>query len=214
MDVRPCGRRSPRPADDDGYHLAMRRSAEQTASTRARIVAIASRRFREKGSRGTGIAPIMREARLTHGGFYRHFSSSAQLFEEALAAGLDEMASRMTVAAARAPAGQALAVIIGTYLSPEHAGAPGTGCPLAALGADLARLPRQRRAACHRLLLTYARRLSIYLPGRDADSRERQAVVLFSSMAGTLMVARTITDTRARAALLEDARAFHLAQFA
>jgi TetR/AcrR family transcriptional repressor of nem operon len=47
-------------------------------------VAIASKRFREKGLAGFGIAELMKEAGLTAGGFYKHFDSRDELVTEAL----------------------------------------------------------------------------------------------------------------------------------
>jgi len=54
-------------------------SKAQKARTHKRIVAIASKRFREKGLAGFGIAELMKEAGLTVGGFYKHFDSRDHL---------------------------------------------------------------------------------------------------------------------------------------
>ena len=48
----------------------MRVTRDKAAENRARIVATASRLFREKGFDGVGLDAIMKEAGLTHGGFY------------------------------------------------------------------------------------------------------------------------------------------------
>ena len=58
----------------------------QKARTHKRIVAIASKRFREKGLAGFGIAELMKEAGLTVGGFYKHFDSRDELVAEAVSA--------------------------------------------------------------------------------------------------------------------------------
>ena len=189
----------------------MRYSREHKEATRERIVRAASRRFRTDGSAGPAIAGLMAELKLTHGGFYRHFSSKEQLFEEALEASVEEMSARMESIAAAAPAGGALPAIVDTYLSESHCANPGEGCPLAALGADIARLPRRSRDVCRRLLTRYATRLAAYMPGETHDARERYAVVLFTALAGTLTFARAVSDRQARARLLADARAFHRA---
>lgn len=187
----------------------MRYTREQVEATRRRIVMAASRRFRGHGSPGAAIATLMRDLKLTHGGFYRHFSSKDQLFEEALEAAVDEMSAHMAALADAAGAAGALAVIVDAYLSESHCAKPEHGCPLAALGTDIARLPRRSRDVCHRLLMSYARRMSRYVPGTTDAAREERAVLLFSGMAGTLTLARTVSDPEARAALLASARTFY-----
>lgn len=187
----------------------MRYTQDHVDATRRRIVEAASRRFRAEGS-AVGIATLMRELSLTHGGFYRHFGSKDDLFEAALDAAVEEMADHMTRIADAAGPDAARAAIVETYLSEAHCQRPGHGCPLAALGTDIARLPRRSRDACQRLLMAYARRLARYMPGATGAEREQHAVLLFSGMAGTLTLARTIGDRDRRRRLLEDARAFYL----
>ncbi len=188
----------------------MRYPPEHKEETRGRIVRAASRRFRANGGSGSAITSLMRDLRLTHGGFYRHFSSKDQLFEEALQASATEMSTQIAAVADGAPANEALRAIVTTYLSEAHCDNPSQGCPLAALGSDLTRLPRRSRDACHRILMGYASRMARYLPGADHEARERRAVLLFSSMAGVLTLARTISDRSERQRLLSDAVAFHL----
>src|SRR5260370_41005003 len=60
----------------------MRKSRKEAAETRERIVKMAAREFNESGIQATGLAEIMAAARLTHGGFYKHFSSEDQLVGE------------------------------------------------------------------------------------------------------------------------------------
>jgi TetR/AcrR family transcriptional repressor of nem operon len=188
----------------------MRYAPDHKEATRARIVTAAARRFRRDGAGGAGIAGLMRELSLTHGGFYRHFDSKDQLFEEALAAAVDEMSAHMVAVAEAAPPGEAVPAMVAAYLSDAHCDHPDRGCPLAALGADIARLPRRHRDACRRLLVTYATRLAPYLPGSSPEARVQRASLLFSAMAGTLALARITSDPAARRQLLAAARAFHV----
>jgi len=60
----------------------MRKSRKEAAETRERIVKMAAREFNESGIQATGLAEIMAAAGLTHGGFYKHFSSKDQLVGE------------------------------------------------------------------------------------------------------------------------------------
>ena len=112
--------------------------------THERIVEVAARAIRRTGYSGTGVADIMKEAGLTHGGFYAHFDSRDALLAEAGdRAGAESVALAARVAAA-APAGLALKAMMQAYLSPEHIAAIETGCPVSALGSEM---PRQELAA-------------------------------------------------------------------
>src|SRR5260370_8316547 len=64
----------------------MRKSKQEAAATRRRIVKAAAAKFRLNGIGGTGLSDLMAAAGLTHGGFYRHFESKDQLVAEACAA--------------------------------------------------------------------------------------------------------------------------------
>jgi TetR/AcrR family transcriptional repressor of nem operon len=66
----------------------MRHSKAEKARTHKHIVAIASKRFREKGLAGIGIAQLMKQAGLTVGGFYKHFNSRDDLVAEAVGSAL------------------------------------------------------------------------------------------------------------------------------
>jgi Bacterial regulatory proteins, tetR family len=68
---------------------SMRHSKAEKAKTYERIVAIASKRFREEGLAGIGIADRMKEAGLTVGGFYKHFKSRDALVAEVVGRALE-----------------------------------------------------------------------------------------------------------------------------
>src|SRR5271154_4013919 len=110
------------------------------AVTHERIVEAAARAIRRSGYDGTSVADIMKEAGLTHGGFYAHFPSrEAMLAEAADRAGAETVAVSTRVAAAARPQ-QALQALVRAYLSDEHVNNVETGCPIAALGSEM---PRQ-----------------------------------------------------------------------
>src|SRR5256714_14977429 len=120
--------------------------------THERIVAAAARATRRTGYDGTGVAEIMKEVGLTHGGFYAHFASrEAMLAEAADRAGAESVATLTRVAAA-APPQEALRSLMRAYLSKEHVEDAESGCPVAALGSETPRqASRVRRAATARL---------------------------------------------------------------
>src|SRR5216117_3769390 len=112
----------------------MRRTApRRKEATHERIVEAAARAIRRSGYGGTGVADIMKDAGLTHGGFYAHFASrEAMLAEAADRAGADGVAELARIADA-APAQQALQALLQAYLSTAHVENVETGCALAAL---------------------------------------------------------------------------------
>lgn len=190
----------------------MRYPQQHKQETRKRIVREASRRFRGQGAEGFSIADLMRELKLTHGGFYRHFRSKEQLFAEALAQGLRDAHAKLTAGDdGQSPA--PLKGIIERYLSPWHLANPAEGCPLAALAAEMPRQPRAVRAAFDRALDTYMDGIERLLPGKTRPDRRRNFLVLFSGMAGTLSLARAVSDEQTRARLLHAAKEFYIEAF-
>lgn len=111
----------------------MKVSKAQVQANRAHIVETASRLFRERGYDGIGIADLMAAAGFTHGGFYKHFGSKADLMAEAAVYGLEQSAAQT--------AGADLSEFVGQYLSRSHRDEPGEGCTMAALCGDASRQP-------------------------------------------------------------------------
>src|ERR1700692_4725024 len=120
-------------------------SKAQKAKTHKRIVAIASKRFREKGLAGFGIAELMNEAGLTVGGFYKHFGSRAQIGGEARSEAFGVW-QRQKEAAEAGGRSLSFAKLIDDYLSDVHRKNPGTGCAFSALAPEIARSDKRTRA--------------------------------------------------------------------
>src|SRR5260370_8940287 len=125
----------------------MRKSRIEAAKTRERIVTAAAAEFRQHGIAATGLADLMKAAGLTHGGFYRHFKSKERLVAEACSAAVARMGERVAASASRKRGRKGLETAVADYLSTEHRDNLRDGCPLAALGAELARADTQTRAA-------------------------------------------------------------------
>jgi TetR/AcrR family transcriptional repressor of nem operon len=172
----------------------MRKSREEAAQTRRRIVEAASCEFRKNGIVATGLNDLMKAAGLTHGGFYKHFASKDQLVAEATTAALDALLEGM----AAHPTTSAVAA----YLSTRHRDDPASGCPLAALGSELARSDRAAREAATAGFV----RLVKILAGKagTADAR-RRALVAAATMIGAVTMARMVTDPDLSADLLREA---------
>ena len=190
----------------------MRYSKEHKQQTRERIVRAASRRFRSRGSQGAGIGELMRELRLTHGGFYRHFHSKEELFVEAFQQGTSEINRKIAEAIEQAPPGGKLKALIDAFLSDEHCDNPSDGCPVTALATELSRRPPRSRARTtfQDVLKERAAWLGRQMPGETREERETRARMLMSGMAGTLNIARVLTDEQSRRRFLAEARKFYL----
>jgi len=192
----------------------MRYPVEQKAETHEKIIDAAARSFREHGSEGEGVARLMKDVGLTHGGFYRHFESKEDLYVDAIARGFQNVADGMIAAAANAPRGKQLRAIIERYLSPEHLENPGAGCVLATLAAEIARQRPAVRARINAAMKAYRERLLPFLPGKDPAEKRRQFMVLFPSMAGVMMTARAMSDRASGKEMLSAARRFYISAFA
>jgi TetR/AcrR family transcriptional repressor of nem operon len=192
----------------------MRYSPEHKAQNHENILSVAARAFRERGGDSSGIGTVMKKVGLGKGGFYRHFKSKDDLFVEAVARALDETGRGMVEVAKSAPEGQALRAIIERYLSAGHANSPGTGCVRAALGPELARKPVAVRRRIEELLQAYRERLLPFMPGRTREEKLTKIRLLFSSMAGVLMMARVIPTPKKREQILMEARNFFIKCFA
>ena len=190
----------------------MRYPPEQKEKTHARLVRRASRRFRGRGG-GVAIGDLMRELKLTHGGFYRHFNSKEQLFAEAVSQGFDEVIQKISQAAGEAKPRGGLKAIIEAYLSPGHCARPAEGCPGAALVQEIARHPRPVRLKFEAAMRRYGGQLSPFLPGETGAERLMNFLVLFSGMAGALGLARAVVDKSLRQQILRSAREFYIRTF-
>jgi TetR/AcrR family transcriptional repressor of nem operon len=189
----------------------MRYPSDQKQQTRERIVRAASRRFRSRGTDGAAIAELMRDLRLTHGGFYRHFGSKEGLVIEAFETALKESTNRAVAAIEKARPGGEMQALIDSYLDPRHCEDIAGGCPVAALASEIARRPKGSRGPFLQALRAHIRRMEQFVPGRTVEERRQRTIALFTGMAGTLTIARAFTDEQDRRAILDGARKFYLA---
>src|SRR5258708_38420114 len=102
----------------------MRYSREHKLETHERIVKRASVRLREKGAHGIGVADLMKDAGLTHGGFYAHFDSREALVIEAFAHAMDRSTERWRKLGETTPPEQGPATIVKSHFTPVHPHAP------------------------------------------------------------------------------------------
>jgi TetR/AcrR family transcriptional repressor of nem operon len=168
----------------------MRYSKEHKQETHARIVRKASVRLREKGAHGIGVADLMKEAGLTHGGFYAHFDSREALLIEAFAYAMDRSMDYWRKSTAETSPEKRLAMIVDSYLTASHRDDPGRGCAVPTLGAEIAReSPKARKAFAAKLeqMIDMIAEQLIDLPPKTA---RKQAAVTLATMMGTLVLSR------------------------
>ena len=168
----------------------MRYSREHKLETHARIVKRASVKLREKGAHGIGVADLMKEAGLTHGGFYAHFDSREALVIEAFAHAMDRSTERWRKLAEQMPPEQRMAAIVDAYLTPAHRDDPGHGCAIPTLGAEIARESLKTRKAFAAKLEEMIDALAAQIPDLPRKTARKQATALIATMMGTLVMAR------------------------
>jgi TetR/AcrR family transcriptional repressor of nem operon len=169
-------------------------SKSQKARTHKRIVAIASKRFREKGLGGLGIAELMKDAGLTVGGFYKHFESRDQLVAEAVGSAFGDWQRRVEAAAASGGPSVSVSDLIDDYLSEAHRKNPGTGCGFSALAPEIARSDKRTRALTSEQVRKDIELLAGLLPGMNKRSARSNAILTFSAVVGAMALARAVSD--------------------
>lgn len=168
----------------------MRYTKDHKAETHERILKNASVRLRERGAAGLGVAELMKEAGLTHGGFYAHFASRDALISEAFVHAMELAAKRWRKRADEAPEGEGLASVVDGYLTGAHRDDIGNGCALPALGAEVSRAnPKVRKAVAaklERMIEVIAGEIS----GLNEKDARREAIGSLATMMGALLMAR------------------------
>jgi len=163
-------------------------SQADKAASHERIVRAAARCIRRDGIDTVSVADLMRQAGLTHGGFYRHFDSRDDLVAEAVDAALTDGSARVRAAAATGGTA-ALTTIINGYLSGLHRDKPETGCAVAALPIDIPRSDPRARAAYSRQVRSYLELLADLTPERDDDAH-----LILAALVGALVLARAVDE--------------------
>jgi TetR/AcrR family transcriptional regulator, transcriptional repressor for nem operon len=160
-------------------------------ASRQRILEVAARRFQKEGVAAVGIASLMSDVGLTHGGFYSHFASKEDLASIALAQALEHSATIL----AQAARDGGIAAMICTYLQSTHRDNPDRGCAIASVAAEIARHPVETRAALTLGMEKIIDLFACYLPHADPQMRRDRALQIFSSLVGALQLARMVSDS-------------------
>ena len=183
----------------------MRYSDDHKAKTHQRIIDEAALRFRRDGVLATGLQPLMKALGLTHGGFYAHFKSKDDLVEQALQQSAEQLAQGLEDLQNEP---KPLETFIKRYLSAAHCKAPGAGCPLPTISAELGQRG-QPSETTDQIVRSRLEMISEHLPGDDAQA---QSALMLSAMVGALVLSRSIADPKLADQLLADTRNMLLRQ--
>jgi TetR/AcrR family transcriptional regulator, transcriptional repressor for nem operon len=178
----------------------MKVSREQVSEHRAQILAAAARLFRLRGFDGVTVADVMKDAGLTHGAFYGHFSSKDALVAEAVGQAL-------TPAAGDAKAPKSVAAYADGYLSRRHRDDRGSSCPFSCLGTEAARGSADLRRTMTESVRRQIDRFSAGTKGETAREKRRAAIAAWSAMVGAMVLARVVDDDRLSREILTETRA-------
>jgi TetR/AcrR family transcriptional repressor of nem operon len=185
----------------------MRYSGTHKDETHAHLVKIAGKALRESGPDGVVVAEVMKQAGLTHGGFYAHFKSKDALLVEALDGVFESSKRKFLRAIEGMPPRHALGAYIDFYVSPRHRDNVSGGCPITALNSDLPRQSKAFRVAFDKGLKSMVSGLELRISeaGVEGDAHALAASVL-SAMAGAVAISRAVSDKVLSDRMLETAR--------
>ncbi len=169
-----------------------RMSEAEKQKSHKRILDAAARLLRENGIDATSVADVMTAAGMTHGGFYRHFSSK----EDLVGAALEHAAATVLGPVESKGAGEARAVAvdayIADYLSDAHRRRRAEGCPLAALAGEALREDGRVREAAENAARRTACLLSEGSGGDDAP--DDLGLSTLAVLMGSIVLARLLRD--------------------
>jgi TetR/AcrR family transcriptional repressor of nem operon len=171
-----------------------------------RIVKTAAARFRERGVDGIGLAELMKEADLTHGGFYGHFDSREELVAEAIECALRDGGEAVAaIASTKRPRAAVLGLLVDAYLSLAHRDGLATSCAVTSMANDVARSSARARSAYTKQVGIYLDLLAKLIATDKRKSRRAKAITALATLVGAVSMARAVNDEKLSRELLKSA---------
>jgi TetR/AcrR family transcriptional regulator, transcriptional repressor for nem operon len=170
------------------------KSGSRKDETRERILRAAARAIRKHGYEGVGVADVMKDVGLTHGGFYAHFDSRDALLAAAADQAGAESIEYLGRAIAAAKPGQELMALVDTYLSDGHVAAPEQGCAVAAAGSEVPRQQAEVRRAASRRIKDFIGLIERQFPEWGKSAAHDKAMATAATLVGTVVLARAVDD--------------------
>ena len=180
----------------DEHHMPISRTGSRKEETHERIVRAAARAIRKHGYEGVGVADVMKEAGLTHGGFYAHFQSRDALLAAAADQAGAESIENLSRAIAAAKPGQELMALVDTYLSDGHVAAPEQGCVIAAAGSEVPRQEEPVRRVASRRIKDLIGLIERQFPEWGRSAAHDKAMGIAATLVGALVLARAVDDAQ------------------
>jgi TetR/AcrR family transcriptional repressor of nem operon len=176
--------------------MAIVKARSKKEETRERILRAAARAIRKHGYEGVGVADVMKEAGLTHGGFYAHFQSRDALLAAATDQAGAESIENLTRAIAAAKPGQELMALVDKYLSDRHVAAPEQGCAVAAAGSEVPRQQTDVRRTASRRIKDLIGLIERQFPKWGRSAAHDKAMGIAATLVGALVLARAVDDAQ------------------
>lgn len=170
-----------------------RMSEAEKQRSHSRILDAAAQLFRERGVEATSVADVMKTAGMTHGGFYRHFDSKEDLIAASFRHAVDDVVSDMEREETSEGRKKERQDYIAKYLSQAHAQDSRNGCPLAAMGTELARTT----GATHQAGAQASDRMAALLQD-TSEIGSGQGLAAMALLMGTITLAR-LTESEEKA---------------
>jgi TetR/AcrR family transcriptional repressor of nem operon len=200
--------------NDDDHHLKcqepkearMAKSQADKARNHANIVESASIRFRQHGIDGVGVADLMKGVGMTHGGFYRHFTSRDELVAEAVECAFEEGRDVLErVTSPEQPPAEAFRKLVDGYLNASHRDELATSCALTTLAADVARSGPAARSSYTKQVNAYLDRISTLVATEKTGEKRASAIGALSLLVGAMSMARAVSDMELSEEILRSA---------
>jgi TetR/AcrR family transcriptional repressor of nem operon len=184
----------------------MVKPASRKEETHERIVRAAARAIRRHGYEGLGVAEVMKDAGLTHGGFYAHFASRDALLAEAADSAAAESVGNLSRAIRAAKPGGELAALVDAYLSDRHVETPERGCAIAAAGSEVPRQPADVRRATTLQIKELIGLVERQMPDWGKSGAHEKAMAILAGLVGALVLARAVDEPQLSKAIRKATR--------
>ena len=184
----------------------MRYDSEHKQKTREKVLKAAAKAIRAQGPHRVGVADVMRDAGLTHGGFYAHFESKDDLVASAIGQMFEQSRARFLNEVKDYPPARALSAYVDFYLSTRHRDARASGCPIPALAGDLPRLDRAARTRFAEGVASLTHAVAGRIGQLGLDEPEALARSIVAEMVGALSLSRAEPDEQKSNQMLADSR--------
>lgn len=169
----------------------MRHKGVSKAEMAERMLEATGREFRRHGYSGVGVDALARQAGVTSGAFYSHFSSKGNAFQKVLEVGLDEVLTKLPLLQAQHGA-RWVAEFADYYLGKAHRMDLECGCAMAALTGDVVRGDKAVHTLFEKKMIAIAELIADGLQGEAVEDRRARAWALLGILIGGVNVARGV----------------------